>query len=183
MDSLDLKQFYLLIDRYAKLNFFVRILTNHSSKSAEEFNNGGFDIDFNDLGLGEEAAKVLSENSSIVNLKKYRDEIFALTECASTQIFGCLINLSNEDKIAVKEYVDSMISSYLTKIDEFQDSYLAIVVEIDKSTKEDDSDTTRRLGKMAKSSFNKLYEYNTICQNYSNVSSYLRGMIKNRVLK
>ena len=36
---------------------------------------------------------------------------------------------------------------------------------------------------MAKTSFNKLYEYNTMCQNYSNISSYLRGMIRNRGLK
>ena len=60
---------------------------------------------------------------------------------------------------------------------------LGFVVEIDKSTKEENSAKTRSLGKMAKASFNKLYEYNTICQNYSNISSYLRGMIKNRGLK
>jgi hypothetical protein len=89
----------------------------------------------------------------------------------------------NEEKIAVKEYVDGMVASYLTKIGECQDAYLGLVVEIDKSTKEEDSAKTRSLGKMAKASFNKLYEYNTICQNYSNISSYLRGMIKNRGLK
>ena len=93
------------------------------------------------------------------------------------------MELSNDDKIAVKEYVDGMVGTYLTKIGECQDRYLGLVVEIDKSTKEEDSKKTRALGKMAKASFNKLYEYNTICQNYSNISSYLRGMIKHRGLQ
>lgn len=183
MENLGLEQIYFFIDRYVKLNFLVRILTNHTSKSAEEFNNGVFDIDFNDLGLSEEAARILSQSPSIVNLKKYHDEIFSLAENASSQIFGYLVNLSNEDKIAVKEYVDGMVSFYLTKINDCQESYFALVVEIDKSTKEDDNAKTRSLGKMAKASFNKLYEYNTVCQNYSNISSYLRGMIKNHGLK
>ena len=63
------------------------------------------------------------------------------------------------------------------------ESNLKLVMDIDKSTKENDSAKTRSLGKLAKKSFNMMYEYNTICQNYSNISSYLRGMIKNRGLK
>ena len=179
MENLSLDQIYAYIDRYVKLNFLVRILTSHASKSAEEFNSNVFDIDFNELGLSEEAAIVLSANPNIVNLKKYYDEIFRLAEHASTQIFGHMVRLSNDDKLAVKEYVDGMVATYLTKISDCQETYFALVVEIDKSTKEENSVKTRSLGKMAKASFNKLYEYNTICQNYSNVSSYLRGMIQN----
>lgn len=182
MENYDLNQVYGLIDRYVKLNFLVRMLTSHASKSAEEFNSNVFDIDFNALGLSEEAAKVLSEKPNIVNLKRYHDEIFKLAEEASTLIFGHMIHLSNDDKIAVKEYVDNKVASYLTKIGECQDTYLGLVVEIDKSTKEENSAQTRSLGKKAKGVFNKIYEYNTICQNYSNISSYLRGMIKNRGL-
>lgn len=183
MKNYDVGQIYEYIDRYVRLNFLVRILTTQSSKSAEEFNSNIFDIDFNSIGLSEEAAKVLNENSNIVNLKRFRDEIFRLAEESSTQIFGYMFQLSNEDKVSVKEYVDNMVATYLTKIGECQDTYFALVVEIDKSTKEENSTKTRSLGKLAKASFNKLYEYNTICQNYSNISSYLRGMIKNRGLK
>lgn len=183
MENYDLNQVYGLIDRYAKLTFLVRILSTHATKIAEEFNSSVFDIDFNSLGLDDDAARALSENPNIVNLKIYKEDIFRLAEEASTKIFGYMTLLSNEEKIAVKEYVDGMVASYLTKIGECQDAYLGLVVEIDKSTKEEDSAKTRSLGKMAKASFNKLYEYNTICQNYSNISSYLRGMIKNRGLK
>ena len=183
MENYDLGQIYELIDKYVQLNFLVRILTAHSSKSAEEFNSGVFDIDFSLLGLSSKTAHELSGAANVVNLKKYKEEIFALADKVTTQIFGCMVNLSNEEKIAVKEYVDNMVASYLTKIGECQDTYLALVVEIDKSTKEENSSKTRSLGKMAKTSFNKLYEYNTMCQNYSNISSYLRGMIRNRGLK
>lgn len=183
MFNYDLGQIYELIDRYVQLNFLVRILTTHATKSAEEFNSKVFNIDFKSLGLSDEAADVLSERANIVNLKRYKDEIFALAEDASTKIFGCMVQLSNDEKIAVKEYVDGMVASYLTKIGSCQDEYLGFVVEIDKSTKEENSSKTRALGKMAKASFNMLYEYNTICQNYSNISSYLRGMIKNHGLK
>jgi hypothetical protein len=182
MENFDLNQIYSYIDRYAQLNFLVRILTSPASKNPEDFNSNVFDIDFNELGLSDEAVRVLSENPNIVNLKKYRDEIFSLAEAASVGIFGHMVRLSNEDKMAVKEYVDGMIAAYLTKVTECQETYFALVVEIDKSTKEENSAKTRSLGKMAKASFNKLYEYQTICQNYSNVSSYLRGMIKNRGL-
>ena len=71
MENLSLDQIYAYIDRYVKINFLVRILTSHASKSAEEFNSNVFDIDFNELGLSEEAAIVLSANPNIVNLKKY----------------------------------------------------------------------------------------------------------------
>lgn len=183
MRDYDLNQVYGLIDRYVKLNFLVRILTSHASKSAEEFNSNVFDIEFDDLGLSEEAVKLLSTKPNIVNLKRYHDDIFRLAEQASMLIFGHMVHLSNDEKIAVKEYVDNMVATYLTKIGDCQETYFNLVVEIDKSTKEDNSAKTRSLGKMAKASFNKLYEYNTICQNYSNISSYLRGMINNRGLK
>ena len=68
------------------------------------------------------------------------------------------------------------------KIGVCQDDYLTLVVAIDESTKGSDNTTTRELGKKAKASFNRLYEYNTICQNYSNISSYLRGMTKNSAM-
>lgn len=183
MEGYDLNQIYDLIDRYAKLTFLVKILSSHASKSAEEFNSSVFDIDFNSLGLDEDAARLLSRNPNIVNLKMYKEDIFRLSEESSSKIFGYMSLLSNEDKVAIKEYVDGMVASYLTKIGECQDAYLGLVVEIDKSTKEEDSVKTRRLGKMAKVSFNKLYEYNTICQNYSNISSYLRGMVNGHGLK
>lgn len=183
MKNINLEEVYALLDRYVKLNFLVRILTSHSSKTAEEFNSSVFDIDFKMLGLSEEAVLDLGISPNISQLKKHSKEILLLAEQASTLIFGYIIELSNDDKIAVKEYVDGMVGTYLTKIGECQDRYLGLVVEIDKSTKEEDSKKTRALGKMAKASFNKLYEYNTICQNYSNISSYLRGMIKHRGLQ
>lgn len=183
MENFDLQQVLNLIDRYARLTFLVRILTSQATKSAEEFNSNVFDIDFNKLGLSEEAARVLSASPNIVNLKRYHDEIFKLAEEACTLIFGHMTKLSNEDKIAVKEYVDNMVANYLTKIGKLQDEYFGLVVEIDQSTKEENNARTRALGKKAKISFNKLYEYNTICQNYSNISSYLRGMISNRTFK
>ena len=180
MENIDLEQAYVIIDRYAKLNFLVRVMTNNASKSAEEFNTVSFDIDFSNLGLSEEAAKSLSESPNVVNLKKYGSEILLLAEQASMNVFGHMVRLSNENKEAVKEYVDSMVATYLAKVGTCQDAYYALVVEIEASIREENNPKTRALGKMAKVSLNMITEYNTICQNYSNVSSYLRGMIKNR---
>lgn len=179
MDHFDLGQVYELLDRYVILNFLVRVLTSHSSRGAEEFNCKLDNIDFELLGLSDVSVELLKSSPSLRNLKKCHDEIFRLAEEASTSIFGYMVQLSNDEKVVVKEYVDTMVADYLTKIGQCQDTYLNLVVQIDKSTKEDNSATTRALGKLAKSSFNELYQYNTICQNYSNVSSYLRGMIQN----
>lgn len=178
METYDLSQVYSLIDRYVVLTFLVKLLTNSNTKSTEEFNSIVVDIDFATLGLSDEAAGVLNNNPNIVNLKKYKAEITSLAEEASMQVFGYISQLSQDDKLSIKEYVDNKIASYLTKVSECQDTYMMLVVEIDKSTKEDNNIRTRELGKKAKVSFNTLYEYNTICQNYSNVSNYLRGMIK-----
>ena len=183
MENLDLEKVYAYIDRYTKLNFLVRVLTNNSSKSAEEFNTATFDIDFSDLGLSDEAAMVLSANPNVVNLKKFASEIMCLAEQASIGVFGHMVRLSSEEKEAVKEYVDGMVATYLNKVGSCQDAYYAIVVEIEASIREENAQKTRALGKMAKASLNKITEYNTICQNYSNVSSYLRGMISHRGLK
>ena len=49
-----LNETYALIDRYVMLTFLVRLLTTHSTKSAEEFNSSVYDIDFAELGLSEE---------------------------------------------------------------------------------------------------------------------------------
>ena len=167
-----------LLDRYVRLNFLVRILSSHSSKNAEEFNSTIFDIDFANLGLSDAAVAFLGEAPTVVQLKVYQQEISNLATEASSLVFGYLPSLSSEFKIAAKDHVDSMVSHYLTKSGECQDSYLELVMEIDKASQEGNHKKIRNLGKFAKVSFNKLYEYNTISQNYANVSSYLNGMTR-----
>ncbi len=171
-----LNETFALIDRYVMLNFLVRLLTTHSTKSAEEFNSSVYDIDFLELGLNEEEVTDLGVTPTVTMLRKYQSRIIELAEQASVQIFGHMVAFSNEDRLVIKEYVDSKVTDYINKIAVCQDDYLTLVVAIDESTKGSDNTTTRALGKKAKASFNKLYEYNTICQNYSNISSYFKGM-------
>ena len=174
----NINQVFDLLDRYVRLNFLVRILTSQSSKNAEEFNSTVFDIDFAKLGLSDAAVDFLGETPNVNQLKVYQQEISNLATEASSLVFGYLPALSNEFKIAAKEHVDSMVSHYLTKAGSCQDSYLELVMEIDRASQEGDYQKIRNLGKLAKASFNKLYEYNTISQNYANVGSYLNGMTR-----
>ena len=167
-----------LLDRYVRLNFLVRILSSHSSKNAEEFNSSVFDIDFARLGLSDVAVEFLGESPNVVQLKVFQQEISNLATEASSLVFGHIPAMSNEFKLAAKEHVDAMVSQYLTKAGECQDAYLELVVEIDKASQAGDYKKIRTLGKLAKANFNKLYEYNTISQNYANVSSYLNGMTR-----
>lgn len=179
----NVNQVFELLDRYVSLTFLVKLLASHSTKNAEEFNSRVFDMDFSKLGLSDETISSLGMAPNIVQLKKHQVEISNLATEASTQVFVQISSLSMDFKIAAKEYVDGMISSYLLKSSACQDAYLKFVVDIDKSIKEGNSNKTRELGKKAKKSFNLLYEYNTICQIYSNMSSYLNGMIKGFMLK
>ena len=177
-----LNETYALIDRYVMLTFLVRLLTTHSTKSAEEFNSSVYDIDFAELGLSEEEVSDLGVTPTVTMLRKYQSRIIELAEQASVQVFGHLVAFSKEDRLTIIEHVDSKVADYINKIGVCQDDYLTLVVAIDESTKGSDNTTTRELGKKAKASFNRLYEYNTICQNYSNISSYLRGMTKNSAM-
>ena len=184
MEKFDnVNQVFELLDRYVRLAFLVKLLLSHSTKSGEEFNSRVFDIDFSQLGLSDEAVTSLGTSPNIVQLRKHQVEISNLATEASSQVFEYMPSLPMEFKVAAKEYVDGMITSYLIKSGECQDAYLKLVMDIDKSTKESDSAKTRVLGKLAKKSFNMMYEYNTICQNYSNIGSYLNGMIRSPKLK
>lgn len=178
----DVNQVIELLDRYVRLNFLVRIMSSHSSKNVEEFNGNVFDIDFAELGLSEEAVEQLGETPNIFQLKSFEKEINSLATEASSMVFGQMPALSNDFKMAAKAHVDNMVSTYLIKAGDVQETYLQLVLKIDKASQEGDYNKIRNLGKLAKASFNKLYEYNTISQNYSNVGSYLNGMIKIPVL-
>ena len=135
------------------------------------------------MGLDESIANELGKSPNITQLKTYKKEITNLTTEASAQVFVNMSSMPDEMKIAAKEYVDNRVSMYLNSINECQEKYLELVVEIDRSTQEEDSNKTRTLGKQAKSLFNKIYEYNIICQNYSNISSYLSGMTRGITMK
>ena len=99
MENYDLNQVYDLIDSYAKLTFLVRILSSHATKSAEEFNSSVFDIDFNSLGLDEDAARSLSENPNIVNLKIYKEDFCKSIDKYAHMLYNCIQSSRKEGKL------------------------------------------------------------------------------------
>ncbi len=175
---MSIEEIYQLVDRYATLAFLNRLLTSKNTKSLEEFKTSVFDMDFMFLGLDIDAASTLGMNPDLKSLKIYQEEIVSLADRAAMEVFSWLSTQPVETKEAAKNYADDKVSEYLAMHSAEQDTYLEIVIKIDEATKMGDSNTLRVLSKVAKASYNRMSQYTTICQNYSNVSSYLNGMVR-----
>ena len=173
----NINDLFSLIDRYVKLNFLVVLVNSNLQRWTDEIDDSLFDIDFGNLGLSGEIQKQLGSHPNLNQLRKYRDEIMLLKDNACTRVFGGMIGLPLDERIALKDYADRNIDELNVKIQECQSVYLVVVERIDEAKRNKDSKMTRQLGRLAKDNYNKMYKYNIMNQFYSNVSNYLRGMI------
>lgn len=167
---------YQLIEKYVKLTYVVKILTGHCSKS-DDFNTNLSNIDFSQLGLSDDILKIIGPNPDVKRLKSFITVFERLADMTSMEVFGPLSTLEHEEKLQIKDYLEDKVSTYLTAINNYQETYLGIVFEIDEACKEDNKDKVRELGKLAKKNYNKIYEYTVYSQTYSNLACYFKGML------
>ena len=130
---------YQLIEKYVKLTYIVKVLTGHCSKSAD-FNTSFSNIDFSQLGLSDDILKIIGPNPDVNRLKAYISVFERLADMASMEVFGPLSKLDYEEKLQIKDYLEDRVSTYLTSINTYQETYLGIVFEIDEAGREDNKD-------------------------------------------
>ena len=176
-----MEKVYELIDKYVSLLYISRILTLHGGNN-NCLDSSFSDIDFYKLGLNEELLKYIKENSSAKNLRMFLPIFLELCDEVSREVFGSIIKLSTDEKLQLKEHLESRIICNMPIIDKYQTTYLTIVSEIEK-TNDSNKNNIRELGKLAKINFNKLYEYNFYNQHYSNLVSYVKGMLGATLIK
>ncbi len=172
-----MEEVYKLVDKYVQLTYLSKAFSKGKNNLTDYFNNGVVNIDFASLGFTPEEIEDLGTNPNFEDLSRYSNKFIDLADEVSREVFGTMINISLDERIQLKDYVDGRANYFMGIAMQYQQTYMAIVGQIDEAVKGDDKVKLRQLGMFAKINMGLLDRYQSYCQSLSNVSSYLRGSI------
>ncbi len=174
-----------VIERFVQTAYLLNIINLNANKGALSLDNGFTSINFMELGLPEEILEQLGTSPSLEMLKTFSKEIEQLSNAYMGLIYGTMIcELSDEDKAALKELIDVRAAQYVSLANRYENICLSLNGQLQGLLKGrsklyvgDTKEKIKDLGRAITLNSNKAYEYTTYSSIYSNISSYIRGML------
>ena len=179
---------YEILDKFVQITYLVNVLKVNTNKGIESFNNGFTSVKFKELGLADEIVSKLGPSPSLAALKGFQDNIEDLACSYSSYIYGTMVcDLSDEDKVLLKNYAETKSSQFATYANQYGNACLVLQGQMEKLLSSNDKSQVaelkvriRDLGKAITLNSNKSFEYSSYSSSYSNIASYIKGILGSR---